>query len=73
MRGETTKLVSLTTIIVGAVGILLLGILAPIGLKAMESYTPSDATQAIIWPLIGTFFMLGIGLAFILQALKGRD
>jgi fumarate reductase subunit D len=58
-------------IVAGAVGILLFGVLAPIGLTAMESYTPSDPTQAIIWPLVGTFFMLSVGVAYIYSAMKG--
>jgi hypothetical protein len=62
-------MVSLKYIVAGAVGVLLLGLLAPIGLTAMESYIPTNATNAIIWPLVATFFLLGVGLKFLFEAL----
>jgi hypothetical protein len=62
-------MVNLKYIVGGAIGILLIGLLAPIGLAAMESYVPTDATNAIIWPLVATFFLLGVGLKFLFEAL----
>lgn len=61
-------MVSLKYVVAGAIGILLLGLLSPIGLRAMESYTPTDPTNAIIWPLVATFFLLGVGLKFLGEA-----
>ena len=65
------KLVSLKYIVGGAVGILLVGLLMPIGLDSMESYIPTDPTLAIIWPLTAVFAVLGIGLKFLFDALGG--
>jgi len=63
-------MVSLKFIIGGAIGILLFGILAPIGLEAMESYIPTDPTLAIIWPLTAVFFVLSVGIAYLWEAMK---
>lgn len=63
-------MVSLKYVVAGAISILLIGLLAPIGLTAMESYVPTDATNAIIWPLVATFFLLGVGLKFLFEALE---
>ena len=62
-------MVSMKYIVGGAVGILLLGVLGPIGLDAMESYVPTDPTLAIIWPLTAVFFVLGVGLKYIFEAI----
>lgn len=57
-------------IISGAIGILLFGLLAPLGLASMESYVPTDATMVIVWPLVSVFFVLSVGLAYIWSAMK---
>ncbi len=66
----TRAMVSVKFIVVGAVGILLFGILAPIGLAAMESDSPSDPTLALIWPLTAVFFVLSVGLAYLWESMK---
>jgi hypothetical protein len=63
------KMVSVKFIVGGAIGLLLLGLLGPIGLDAMESYVPTDPTLAIIWPLTAVFFVLSIGLKYLFDAL----
>jgi fumarate reductase subunit D len=47
-----------------AVGVLMLGILLPIGLSAWEDFTPTDATLVIIWPIGAVLIVLGIVLGF---------
>jgi len=47
-----------------AVGVLMLGILLPIGLSAWEDYTPTGATLLTIWPIGAVLIVLGIVLAF---------
>lgn len=43
------RAVSASGMAVVAVGVLMLGILLPIGLSAWEAYTPTDATLVVIW------------------------
>lgn len=52
------------------IGLLLLGVLGTIGMQAMESYTPVDATQAVMWLLVPTFALLAVGLSYIMEAIK---
>lgn len=59
---------SLNSIIMMAVGLLLVGLLYPIGLEAIESYTPTDATLLIVWPLLGVFAVLAIAITYIRAA-----
>jgi hypothetical protein len=61
---------SVKFIIGGAIGILLFGLLAPLGLAAMETYVPTDPTMVIIWPLVAVFFVLSVGLAYIWEAMQ---
>jgi hypothetical protein len=61
---------SIRFIIGGAIGILLFGLLAPLGLAAMEDYVPTDPTMVIIWPLVAVFFVLAVGLSYIWEAIK---
>lgn len=54
-----------TDVIVGlAIGVLLLGVLLPVGLKAWESYTPTDPTLLVIWPIGAVLIVLGIVMQF---------
>ena len=45
-----------------AVGVLLLGVLLPVGLSAWETYTPTNATLLVIWPIGAVLIVLGIAL-----------
>lgn len=47
-----------------AVGVMMLGILLPIGLSAWEDYTPTNSTLAVIWPIGAVLIVLGIVLGF---------
>lgn len=47
-----------------AVGVMMLGILLPIGLSAWEAYTPTNATLVIIWPIGAVLIVLAIVLGF---------
>ena len=47
-----------------AVGVMMLGILLPIGLSAWEDYTPTDATLVIIWPIGAVLIVLAVVLNF---------
>lgn len=47
-----------------AVGVMMLGILLPIGLSAWEAYTPTNATLLVIWPIGAVLIVLGIVLGF---------
>lgn len=47
-----------------AVGVMMLGILLPIGLSAWEGYTPTNATLLVIWPIGAVLIVLGIVLGF---------
>ena len=53
-----------------AVGLLLVGILFPIGLAAIEDYVPTDPTMLIVWPLVGVFAILGVAIFYIKSATK---
>jgi hypothetical protein len=63
-------LVSVKFIVASAIGLLLFGLLAPLGLDSMESYVPTDPTLAIIWPLTAVFMVLGVGLKYLFEALS---
>lgn len=52
-------------IVVLAVAILLVGILLPIGLTQMQSYTPTDPTLLIVWPLLAIIIVIGLALKFL--------
>lgn len=58
-RAMTTE-----TIIGLAIGVLLLGILLPVGLEAWETYVPTDPTLLIIWPIGAVLIVLGIVMKF---------
>lgn len=58
------KGISTTTVIGSAIGVLMLGILLPIGLSAWEEYTPTNATLVTIWPIGAVLIVLGIVLDF---------
>lgn len=58
-RGMTTNQ------IVGlAIGVLLLGVLLPVGLAQWFSYTPTNAIMIVIWPIGAVLIVLGIVLKF---------
>jgi hypothetical protein len=56
------------TVVGMAVGLLLVGILFPLGLAAIEDYVPTDPTILIVWPLIGVFACLGVAIYYIKRA-----
>jgi fumarate reductase subunit D len=58
------KAMSPAAIVGVAVGVLMLGILLPIGLSAWESYTPTGATLLVIWPIGAVLVVLGVVLGF---------
>jgi len=56
--------ISVIALVGVAVGVMMLGILLPIGLSAWEAYTPTDATLVVIWPIGAVLIVLGIVLGF---------
>jgi hypothetical protein len=54
-----------------AIGLLLVGVLFPIGLASLESYSPTDSTLIVVWPLIGVFAVLAVAIKFIYDAVTG--
>lgn len=60
--------ISLSNIITMAVGLLLLGLLWPVAIEQLESYTPTNATLATIWPFIAIFAVLAVGISYIKSA-----
>lgn len=63
-RGALT----MSWIVLMAVGLLLVGILFPIAIAEIESYTPTDATTAVVWPLLGIFAVLAVAIKLIRDA-----
>ena len=66
--GRNKKGISVTSMIGLAVGVMMLGILLPIGLSAWEAYTPTNATLVVIWPIGAVLIVLGIVLGFFTSA-----
>ena len=56
--------VAVDTLVSLAIGVLLLGILLPIGLSHWENYTPTDSTLLAIWPIGAVLCVLGAVLNF---------
>lgn len=56
--------VSTSAIVGTAIGVLMLGILLPIGLSAWEDFTPTGAVLLVIWPIGAVLIVLGIVLDF---------
>ena len=48
-----------------ALGVLLLGVLLPIGLGQWESYTPTDPILVIIWPIGAVIIVIGVVSRFL--------
>lgn len=48
-----------------AVGILLLGVLVPVGLTAWEDYVPTDPTLLVVWPIAAVIIVIAIALKFL--------
>ncbi len=59
---------TLKSLIMMGVGIVVVGLLYPIGLESLESYTPSDANTAIVWGLLGVFAVLSVAITYIRAA-----
>lgn len=59
---------SVNKVVAMAIGLLLVGILFPIALDAIESFVPTDSTLVIVWPLIAVFAVLAVALAYIKSA-----
>jgi hypothetical protein len=51
-----------------AVGLLMVGLLFPLGLAAIETYVPTDPTTLIVWPLIGVGAVLAVFIGYIKEA-----
>jgi fumarate reductase subunit D len=58
------RAISPVAIVGTAIGVLMLGILLPIGLSAWEAYSPTDATLGVIWPIGAVLIVLGVVLGF---------
>lgn len=67
-RFKKRRALSINEIVTMAVGILLVGILFPIGLAAIEGYVPTDPTVLVVWPLIGVFSCLAVAIYYIKRA-----
>lgn len=63
-RGAMRGSIGVATLIALAVGVMMLGILLPIGLSSWESYVPTGATLKTIWPIGAVLIVLGIVLGF---------
>lgn len=61
---RNNRAVAVTSMVGLAIGVLMLGILLPIGLSAWEDYTPTNATLLVIWPIGAVLIVLGIVLGF---------
>ena len=59
-----TRGISTTALVSLAIGVLMLGILLPIGLSAWEAYTPTGATLLVVWPIGAVLIVLGIVINF---------
>lgn len=56
---------SVRGLILLAIGILMLGVLVPVGLAQWESYTPTDSILVIIWPIGAVIIVIGIVMRFL--------
>lgn len=63
-RGEINPAAIVTLVI----GMFLAGILLPIAIRAWESFTPTNSTNALVYPLVVTFFLIGLGLMLLKSA-----
>ena len=52
-------------IAVASVGFLMFAVLGAVALGQLESYTPTDPILAIIWPLAGVLFVVGVALSYL--------
>jgi hypothetical protein len=59
---------SIGNIVAMAIGLLLVGLLFPLALDSIESYTPTDATLLVVWPLLGVFAVLAVAITYIKSA-----
>jgi fumarate reductase subunit D len=59
-----SRAIGVASLIAVAVGVMMLGILLPIGLSAWEDYTPTNATLVTIWPIGAVLIVLAIVLGF---------
>lgn len=59
-----TRAMSTEQIVGLAIGVLLLGVLLPVGLAQWESYTPTNPILLVIWPIGAVLIVLGIVLKF---------
>ena len=48
-----------------AVGVLMLGVLLPVVLAEWESYSPTDSTLAVIWPIGAVIIVIGAVMQFL--------
>ncbi len=60
--------ISMSWIILISVGLLLVAILFPVALEAIETYVPTDATTATVWSLLGVFAVLAVAIKLIRDA-----
>lgn len=61
---RNTGAIAVAGLITLAVGVMMLGILLPVGLSAWEDYTPTNATLVVIWPIGAVLIVLGIVLGY---------
>ena len=66
LKGQ--RAIGVASLIAVAVGVMMLGILLPIGLSAWEDYTPTNATLITIWPIGAVLIVLAIVLGFFKDA-----
>ena len=53
---------------VASIGFLLFAVLGATALQQLETYTPTDPILAVIWPIAGVLFIIGVALSY----LRGR-
>lgn len=66
MGGESKNLVGTEEIKAIAIGILLAGVLVPIGMGQWLSYTPVNATVAAIWITGAVLAVVGLAIKFLI-------
>jgi hypothetical protein len=65
---RNNKGLAVASLIALSIGVMMLGILLPIGLSAWEAYTPTNAILILIWPIGAVLVVLGVVLGFFRDA-----
>jgi hypothetical protein len=58
-------LISGRYVILAGIAFLLYTVFAPIGLSNQQSFVPTDPTQALMWTISGSLFIIGMALEFV--------